>query len=67
LHYPIILSADGYLMDGGHQIAKAYLLKMGEVPAVQFSLDPEPDYILPPDAVLPTEPRLPVQHLGTVR
>ncbi|MCB0125889.1 MAG: hypothetical protein KDE58_26720, partial [Caldilineaceae bacterium] len=25
LNYPIILSAEGYLMDGGHRIAKAYL------------------------------------------
>jgi hypothetical protein len=65
LHYPIILSAEGYLMDGGHRIAKAYLLKLGEVPAVQFSLDPEPDYILAPDAALPTEPRLPVPALGS--
>ena len=26
LRYPIILSAEGYLMDGGHRLAKAYLL-----------------------------------------
>jgi hypothetical protein len=58
--YPIILSAQGSLMDGGHRIAKAYLLQMQTVPAVQFLHDPEPDYILPPNAPLPTEPRIPV-------
>src|SRR5262249_51227037 len=41
LRYPVILSAEGYLMDGGHRIAKAYLLNMREVPVVQFLLDPE--------------------------
>jgi hypothetical protein len=65
LRYPIILSAEGYLMDGGHRIAKAYLLKMREVPAVQFPLDPEPDYILHPQAPLPAEPRIPVPALGS--
>jgi len=65
LRYPIILSAEGYLMDGGHRIAKAYLLKMHEVDAVQFELDPESDYILTPDAPLPTEPRIPVPALGS--
>lgn len=59
LRYPIILSAEGYLMDGGHRLAKAYLLQLPTVPAVQFLRDPEPDYILPPDTPLPTEPRIP--------
>ena len=58
LRYPIILSAEGQLMDGGHRIAKAYLLELREVPAVQFPLDPEPDYILAPEAPMPTEPRI---------
>ncbi len=65
LNYPIILSAEGYLMDGGHRIAKAYLLKMREVAAVQFRLDPEPDYVLAPEAPLPTEPRIPVPALSS--
>jgi hypothetical protein len=64
LRYPIILSAEGYLMDGGHRIAKAHLLQMHTVSTMQFVVDPEPDYILPPDAPLPTEPRLPVPALG---
>ncbi len=60
LQYPIILSAEGFLMDGGHRIAKAYLLNMHEIPAVQFQFDPEPDYILNPEEPLPIVPRLPV-------
>lgn len=46
LSYPIILSADGGLMDGGHRIAKAWLLGLTEVQAVQFTEDPEPDYLV---------------------
>src|SRR5262249_458439 len=52
LSYPIILSSEGYLMDGGHRIAKAWLLGMQEINAVQFSVDPEPDYILEPNVPL---------------
>jgi len=66
LRYPIILSAEGYLMDGGHRIAKAYLLEMREVAAVQFALDPEPDYILAPEATLPAEPRIMLPALGSL-
>jgi hypothetical protein len=65
LRHPIILSAEGHLMDGGHRIAKAYLLKMQEIPAVQFPRDPEPDYILAPEAPLPAEPRIPVPVPGS--
>jgi hypothetical protein len=59
LRYPIILSAEGYLMDGGHRVAKADLLDMQTIAAVQFPLDPEPDYILTSDEPLPSEPRIP--------
>lgn len=47
LSYPIILSAEGNLMDGGHRIAKAWLLGEREIKAVQFETTPEPDEILP--------------------
>ncbi len=57
LRYPIILSAEGYLMDGGHRIAKAYLLQLDIISAVQFLQDPEPDYSLDRDVALPTVPR----------
>jgi hypothetical protein len=49
--YPIILSAAGYVMDGMHRIAKAYILGMKEIQGVQFSQDPEPDEILVDDEV----------------
>ena len=47
LSYPIILSANGGLMDGGHRLAKAWLLGQTTILAVQFVVDPEPDYIQP--------------------
>jgi hypothetical protein len=46
LAYPIILSAGGGLMDGGHRLAKAWLLGQTEILAVQFVQDPAPDTIL---------------------
>jgi hypothetical protein len=45
LSYPIILSAEGFLMDGGHRLAKAWLLEIKEVRAVQFETNPEPDEV----------------------
>ena len=45
LTYPVILSSDGRLMDGGHRIAKAWINGMTTIDAVRFSTDPEPDYI----------------------
>jgi hypothetical protein len=47
LSYPVILSSDGRLMDGGHRIAKAWLNGSATVDAVRFTTDPEPDYIEP--------------------
>lgn len=43
LSAPIILSADGHVMDGMHRVAKAWLLGLTEIHAVQFPHDPEPD------------------------
>jgi hypothetical protein len=45
LSCPIILSSDGYLMDGGHRIARAWLMGRSEIDAVQFVVDPEPDWV----------------------
>ncbi len=45
LSYPIILCAEGRLMDGMHRIAKACLLKQEHILAVQFEQTPEPDFI----------------------
>ena len=44
LTYPVILSADGRLMDGGHRISKAWINDLTTINAVRFTTDPEPDY-----------------------
>jgi len=44
LSYPIILAADGRVMDGMHRVAKAFLEGQETIEAVQFTQDPEPDY-----------------------
>ncbi|GAA1549715.1 hypothetical protein [Kribbella lupini] len=44
LRYPVILSADGRLMDGGHRISRAWLDGKTTIDAVRFPVDPEPDY-----------------------
>ena len=50
LTHPVILSADGGLMDGGHRIAKAYLLGQPTIRARRFVVDPDPDWIVVDDA-----------------
>ena len=47
LSHPIILNADGSLMDGGHRICKALLDDRSVVLAVRFDVMPEPDEIVP--------------------
>ena len=47
LAYPVILAADGHLMDGGHRIAKAWLEGRADIDAVRFETDPQPDWIEP--------------------
>jgi hypothetical protein len=44
LAYPIILSADGRVMDGMHRIVKALMEGWATIAAVQFEVQPEPDY-----------------------
>ena len=41
LSYPVILGADGRVMDGMHRIVKALLAGRATVPAVRFPVDPE--------------------------
>lgn len=48
LTFPIILSHTGMVMDGMHRVAKAHLLGMETIEAVQFERDPPPDAILDP-------------------
>ena len=45
LEFPIILSADGRVMDGMHRAAKAVVQNVSRLPAKQFKQDPEPDYV----------------------
>ena len=45
LSYPIILCAEGRVMDGMHRVAKAQLQGLSEIQAVQFETTPEPDFI----------------------
>ena len=45
LSFPIILAADGAVMDGMHRVAKALRAGHPDVEAVQFALDPRPDYL----------------------
>jgi hypothetical protein len=45
LRHPVILCAEGRVMDGMHRVAKAYLDGRESLPAVRFTETPEPDYI----------------------
>lgn len=53
LSFPIILSADGAVMDGMHRAAKALLQGREHIDAVQFDVDPEPDHVGPGPDDLP--------------
>jgi hypothetical protein len=45
LGHPIILSSSGRVMDGMHRVCRALLEGRTTVAAVQFTTDPDPDYI----------------------
>jgi hypothetical protein len=45
LSFPIILAADGAVMDGRHRVAKAMREGHKDIAAVQFDYDPEPDHV----------------------
>ncbi len=45
VRFPIILSADGRVMDGMHRVAKALLLDLDRLPAKRFIEDPVPDHV----------------------
>ena len=45
LSYPIILAADGSVMDGRHRVVKALREGRSTIDAVQFAEDPPPDYV----------------------
>ena len=44
LEYPIILSAENYIMDGMHRVSKALLKGIPKVSAVQFTKTPVHDF-----------------------
>jgi hypothetical protein len=43
LAHPILLSAEGEVMDGLHRLTKAWALGFDTIQVVQFSVTPEPD------------------------
>jgi hypothetical protein len=43
--YPIIRAADGAVMDGMHRVTKALVERRAAIDAVQFMVDPDPDYV----------------------
>ena len=45
LRYPIILAADGAVMDGMHRVAQAMRSGAREIEAVRFAEDPPPDHV----------------------
>ena len=45
LSFPVILASNGAVMDGRHRIAKARQLGLTSIDAVQFEVDPPPDYV----------------------
>jgi hypothetical protein len=45
LAHPIILDQAGRVMDGMHRVCKALMQGVVELPAVQFTQDPDPDYV----------------------
>ena len=53
LAYPIILAADGRVMDGMHRVVRALLEGRSTIAAVRFDVQPEPDYRNCDPATLP--------------
>ena len=52
LRWPVILSADGGVMDGMHRVAQALRLGHTAIAAVRFTVDPPPDHVgVQPDAL----------------
>ncbi len=58
LGYPILLCAEGRLMDGMHRLVRAVMEKREYVQAIRFPETPPPDYVnvSPDDLPYPDEP-----------
>src|SRR5688572_20504601 len=52
--HPVILSAEGWVMDGMHRICKAFLLGSETIQAVQFCVNPDPDEYVSGQPTKPT-------------
>ncbi|MGB5243740.1 MAG: hypothetical protein WBN28_14035 [Lutimonas sp.] len=44
LEFPIIISAEGKIMDGMHRVGKAYINNIKHIKAFKFKITPEADY-----------------------
>ena len=51
LKYPIIISAEGHIMDGMHRVLKCYIFGVPSVKAVRFTVTPPPDMLIPLDEI----------------
>lgn len=49
LQYPIILSAEGDIMDGMHRLLKCYIFGVPSIKAVRFTETPPSDRVIPLD------------------
>lgn len=58
LRYPIILAADGRVMDGMHRVSRAYLEGRATIVAVRLEVDPEPDFVGVDEDALPYDERV---------
>jgi len=46
LAFPVILNAEGQLMDGGHRLARAWMEGRTLIDAVRFPVTPDPDWVV---------------------
>jgi hypothetical protein len=47
LQYPIIINAEGDVMDGMHRILKSYVFGLPTIKAIRFTTNPAPDAMMP--------------------
>lgn len=48
LEFPVILAANGDILDGMHRLAKTWMLGVESIKTVQFTEDPAPDWVEEP-------------------
>ena len=47
LNYPIVISAEGHIMDGMHRLLKCHVFDVATIKAVRFAENPPPDRVVP--------------------